>query len=182
MGPVDAFVLDTRSYRDGNDVADGPEKTMLGAEQRADLEELLLASGAPLKLIVSPTPFHAHVTTGSDGWAYGFATERDALFDFIRDEGIAGVVLASGDQHWPAVIEHDLGGGASLVELQCTPTAAHGRAAPNVGDDPAVLYLGAGSVGFGLLDVDGTVSPPKVRFAWVGGDGDEKFALDIDVS
>lgn len=43
IGPVDAFVLDTRSYRDANAIADGPEKTMLGAQQRADLEEFLLA-------------------------------------------------------------------------------------------------------------------------------------------
>lgn len=153
IGPVDVFMLDTRSYRDANDLADGPDKTMLGAQQREDLEAFLLSSDAPVKLLVSPTPFHAHVTTGTDGWAFGFATERDALFAFIRDEGITGVVLATGDQHWPAVVEHGLGDEVRLLELQCTPTAAYARAEPDTSGDSAVLYVGPGTVGVGVLDV-----------------------------
>jgi alkaline phosphatase D len=179
IGPIDVFVLDTRSYRDPNDDPDGPEKTMLGTQQRADLEAFLLASDAPVKLVISPTPFHAHVTTNTDAWAYGFASERDALFAFLRDEGITGVVLASGDQHFPAVVRHDLGSGYAVIEVQCTPTAAHPRSVPNASDDPSVLYLGPGDAGFGLLDVDATVSPPAARFAWVGADGNEAFTLAI---
>lgn len=177
LGPIDVFVLDTRSHRSPNHAPDGPEKSMLGVEQRADLEAFLLGSDAPVKLIASPTPFHDYADTGVDAWAHGFRFERDALFAFIRDEGIEGVVLASGDQHWPAVVRHDLGAGRELFELQCTPTAAYGRDRPtSVGAD--VLYLGPAEVGFGVLEVDATAAP-SVRFAWVDRHGAELFTMEL---
>lgn len=176
LGPVDAFVLDTRSHRSPALTPDGPGKTMLGAAQLAALESFLLASDAPVKLVVSPTPFHRFADTGLDCWYGGYRTERDAFFAFLANEAVGNVLLLSGDQHWPAVIRHDLGGGRSVHELQCTPVAAFART-PTSAVDPSLLYVGDGSPGFGRLDVDATGSAPTVRFAWVDADGVERYVL-----
>lgn len=181
LGPVDLFVLDTRSHRHPNDATDGPGKSMLGVEQLSDLRRHLLGSDAPLKLIVSPTTFHGYGAGGNDGWGDGFRHERDELFGFIRDEDIRGVVLVSGDKHWPAVLRHEIGGGRELIELQCTPLAAFGRPSPEeVGPD--VLFLGPPEVGFGFLEADGTGNDFGARFAWVDARGAELFTMELAVS
>src|SRR3546814_18172247 len=48
---------------------------------------------------------------GGDSWGV-YLTERTELFDFIRDEGIGGVVCISGDSH--------------MAELNCIPRSQHG--------------------------------------------------------
>lgn len=176
LGPVDAFVLDTRSHRSPSYAYDDSNKTMLGPAQLAALQDFLLTSDAPVKLVVSPTPFHAFADTGADSWHGGYRTERDALFAFLAAESVGNVILLSGDQHWPAVVRHDLGGGKSVHELQCTPVAAFARA-PSTSGDPSLLYVGDGSPGFGRLDVDARTATPTVRFAWVDASGRERYVL-----
>ena len=84
-GGVDFFVLDGRYHRDPNGSPDGPGKTMLGAAQLAWLEAGLRASRAPFKLLVSGSGWSMADGPQGDTWA-AFRHERDALFDFIRDQ------------------------------------------------------------------------------------------------
>jgi alkaline phosphatase D len=94
---AEIFVLDTRMYRSPNDEPDGPDKTMLGAEQRAWLEEGLATSDAAFKIIASSVPFD--FATERDHWS-AFATERDAILSFIAMNEITGVVAISTDRHY----------------------------------------------------------------------------------
>ncbi|KAL8401074.1 hypothetical protein RB594_001195 [Gaeumannomyces avenae] len=76
-GGVSFFVLDTRRYRSGADVPDGPGKTMLGARQRASLEAWLRRrddDDAPWKVV-----------------------ERDVILDAMKETG--GAVTLGGDRH-----------------------------------------------------------------------------------
>ena len=59
---------------------------------------------------------------GGDSWA-SFLTERNRLFDFIRDNGIGGVVLLSGDSHIGEinVIPWSENGGYDLYDLVSSP-------------------------------------------------------------
>ena len=75
VADVDFFVLDTRSYRHPNTMPDGSAKTMLGAEQKADLKAWLAASPAPFKVILSSVPFHDVGQRRVDAWT-SFAAER----------------------------------------------------------------------------------------------------------
>ncbi len=89
---VETFILDTRQYRSANADPDGPEKTMLGAAQRAWLLRGLAASDATWKLVVTSVPL-GMFTGGrySDSWSSanlfgfaratptGYAHERDAI-------------------------------------------------------------------------------------------------------
>ncbi len=50
------WLLEGRDYRSPHTMPDGPEKTILGSEQKAWLSQTLAASDAAFKLVFSPTP------------------------------------------------------------------------------------------------------------------------------
>ncbi|MCR6662879.1 MAG: alkaline phosphatase family protein [Luteimonas sp.] len=111
-GGVDFFILDGRYHRDRTDAPDGADKTMLGARQKAWLKRELKASTTPFKILAIGGGWSsAENEKGGDSWAV-YMAERNELFDFIRDEGIAGVVCISGDSH--------------MGELNCIPRSAQG--------------------------------------------------------
>ena len=129
---LEIFMLDTRRYRSPYRDPDGPQKTMLGAEQRAWLERELQRSRASFKVIVTSVPL-GFGTTG-DHWS-AYAQERDALLAFIRDRKIRGVVFVTADQHWFA--SHLHAGG--IHELQVGPLASFLRSPPEEDPPPEVL-------------------------------------------
>lgn len=108
---VDFFFLDDRYYRDPNEAPSSPTKTMLGAGQRDWLKQSLKASRGVFKVLVSGSGWSAGKGPKGDAWS-AFLDERNALFDFIRDEKIPGVVLLSGDTH--------------VAELNCMPWSDKG--------------------------------------------------------
>lgn len=110
FGPIDIFMLDGRFYRDPPKSPDGPQKTMLGAAQKAWLKRELKASNAVFKILASGTGWTRAEHDG-DSWAV-YLHERDEILDFIRDEGIAGCFGISGDVH--------------QGEANCVPWSEHG--------------------------------------------------------
>lgn len=123
-GGVDFFLLDCRYHRDPNTDPDTPEKTFLGAGQLAWLQRELKASTSPFKVLVSGSGWTCAKGEGGDSWA-AFLHERNRLFDFIRDEGISGVILISGDTHvgeFNAIPRSDQGG-YDLYDLVSSPLA-----------------------------------------------------------
>jgi alkaline phosphatase D len=123
-GDVDFFFVDDRYFRDPNEDPDTATKTMLGAAQFEWLQAELRKSTAIFKVIVSGSGFSASKGEGGDSWA-AFMHERDRLFDFIRDQEIAGVVLMSGDSHIGElnVIPWSDHGGYDLYDLVSSPLA-----------------------------------------------------------
>ena len=98
------FVLDTRQYASPPPRQGGPSephlRTKLGAVQLALLKDWLLTSRSTFKFLCSSTAWTSTAFKFvQDGWA-AYTHERDALFDFIVDHNITGVVLLSADLHW----------------------------------------------------------------------------------
>lgn len=153
LGPVDIFMLDGRFYRDSPDVPDGPGKTLLGAGQLAWLKRELKASKAVFKLLASGVAWAAG-EPGSDSWA-SYLHERNALFDFIRDQKISGVIGLSGDVHKGEAncIPWSDKGGYDIYDLVSSGLAQALRA-DFVDQNPEVRLREPwiGSVNFGLLD------------------------------
>lgn len=123
-GGVDFFFLDTRYYRDPNEDRDGPGKTMLGQEQLQWLKEELKGSEAPFKVLLSGSLWSEGKGPGGDAWS-SFLHERDALFDWIAEQQVAGVVLLAGDPHTAElnVMSWSGKGGYDLYELVSSPLA-----------------------------------------------------------
>lgn len=97
-GQADFFVLDARSQRSPNSTPNtDPNKTLLGPAQYDWLTQNLQNSTAKWKFIITPVVFNP--TNGkNDSWS-GFPIERDKLISFIKNNGIPGVVMISGDSH-----------------------------------------------------------------------------------
>ena len=123
-GGVDFFFLDGRYHRDPNTVPDSDRKTFLGAGQMEWLKQRLLASRAPFKVLVCGCGWSAADGPQGDTWS-AYLNERNALFDFLRDREISGVVLLSGDSHVGELncIPRSQAGGYDLYDLVSSPLA-----------------------------------------------------------
>lgn len=94
------WILEGRDYRSPNNIPDGPEKTILGSEQKAWLFETLEDSDAKFKLICSPTPI-----VGPDR-ANKKDNHANEIFAFEGNElrerlgSTPGVIVFCGDRHW----------------------------------------------------------------------------------
>jgi len=177
---LDLFVLDTRSYRSRNDLADTPEnqKTMLGAAQLAWLKDGLARSSATWKLVVSsvplsaPTGVPAAAIYGSDSWASGTSWDYSSqtgfereLLDLLRslDEGgVRNLVVLSGDIHQALNVRYEIdvnGDGRPLVfhEITAGPiSSSPGREAPQLDPtfNPTLRYRDGGFFNFGYVRVE----------------------------
>ena len=159
-GRVRFIVLDTRSERSPVSMPDGPDKTMLGAEQKAWLKEQLLAAADqyPLIVIVSSVPWIDKDTAGADTWA-GYATERRELADFIAGNGIDGLLMLNGDAHMVAIddgtnSDYSTNGGAAFPVLHAAPLDKRGSEKGGPFSEGA--YQGSGQFGLVTVEDSGT--------------------------
>jgi len=175
-GGVDFFFLDGRYYRSPNQDPDGPDKTMLGSCQRDWLRSALLASHAPFKVLVCGSGWSSEDGPIGDTWA-AFLTERDALFDFIRDRGIEGVFCLSGDTHFGEVncIPWSERGGYDLYDFVSSPLAQHtGTSFLDAEPEIRIRAPYFRTVNFGLLDFSWEPEP-RVQFTLRDMRGDRAF-------
>lgn len=115
---VDFFLLDNRSHRDHDDLKQ-KNKTMLGATQLRWLKNALLASVAPIKILVSGSQVTNEINR-SEGWDK-FPEEREAFLKFLTDHRINGVMILSGDRHFTNLLRTERPGTYALHELTCSP-------------------------------------------------------------
>ncbi len=107
IADVDVFVLDTRWYRSPMETEEGENKTMLGAEQLSWLLNGLKQSSSSFKIIFSSVPMNSYGgdtssgRKGYDSWM-GYEYEQNKLISFIKENDIQGVLVFSGDQHYPS--------------------------------------------------------------------------------
>lgn len=166
-GGVDFFILDGRYHRDPTDAPDTPLKTMLGARQKAWLKRELKASTTPFKVLAIGGGWSsAENEKGGDSWAV-YMAERNELFDFIRDEGITGVVCISGDSHMGELncIPRSEQGGYDIYDfcsspLAQMPAAKHTRQVPEV----RVRDVWTRTVNVGCMRFDLTGDTPTLTY------------------
>ncbi|HKY91364.1 MAG TPA: alkaline phosphatase D family protein [Nevskiaceae bacterium] len=175
-GGVDFFMLDGRYYRTPNKDPDSPAKTLLGKRQGEWLREVLRASRAPFKVLASGSGWTTEDGPMGDTWA-AFLTERNALFDFIRDERIEGVFLLSGDTHFGEVnaIPWSEHGGYDLYDLVSSPLAqATGSSFLEGEPELRIRKPYFRTVNFGLLDFSWDPEP-KVTYTLRDVRGDRVY-------
>ncbi|MBI9060167.1 MAG: alkaline phosphatase D family protein [Labilibaculum sp.] len=107
IADVDIFVLDTRWYRSRMDEEDGKNKTMLGDKQLHWLFDGIKNSNSKFKIIISSVSMNDYGgdtssdKDGIDNWK-GYKFERNKILSLINDKNIKGVLVFSGDQHYPS--------------------------------------------------------------------------------
>ncbi len=101
-----------------------PAKTMLGEEQWAWLGEVLREE-ADLRIIASSIQVLAD-GHGYEAWRH-LPTERQRLYDVIRQTGANGVVIVSGDRHRAGIYRHDEAVDYPLLELTASSLNAPSR-------------------------------------------------------
>lgn len=99
LGRVLVVQIDGRYYRDPNTNPDGPNKTMLGQNQRAWLENLVSTTDAEAMVFCSPQQWLTRPTE-SDGWNV-FQDEQQWVVDTLHNNGFTGenTVIVSASMH-----------------------------------------------------------------------------------
>ena len=146
---------------------DDAAKTVLGARQKAWLKRELKASSAPFKVLVSGGGFSsAENEKGGDSWGV-YLTERNEIFDFIRDQNIGGVVCISGDSHMGELncIPRSEVGGYDIYDM-CSSPLAQMPANKNTRQAPEVRIRDTWtrSVNVGLMRFDLTGPTPTLTY------------------
>jgi alkaline phosphatase D len=183
MGGTEVFLLDTRYFAgtETSPIADGP--TLLGAKQWEWLSEGLRSSTAPFKLLASGLVWNGAVRPGKrDHWD-SYPQERDALFRFIGEEGITGVVLLGGDVHRTRVLRYDTADavGYPLTELITSPIHSGVIEEANA-PHPALVHDSGEPHSFLLMTIDTTVTPPTLHAQFQNAEGRELYSLTLDAS
>ena len=178
IGKVDFFFLDSRTYRDPNTQLDANNKTLLGSAQKSWLMNGLKESRAIFKVLVSSTSWTEWKGPFQDSWG-SFRSEREEIFNFVRDENISGVFLIAGDSHRPQinVIPWSRLRGYDLYELISSPLAQRvykGKLWP--GKFHHVRPPNVFRPNFGLLEFDTRASPPHVKLRLLDSEGKDLWA------
>lgn len=165
---AEVIVLDTRSFRDleltnanlaspadvGRFLTQSfdPSRTMLGAQQLADLKTDLLAAesaGVTWKFVMVPEPIENFGVVEAADRYEGYAAERTEILKFIHDQHINNVVFVTADFHGTVVnnltYQETLGGPQIAVPSFEVVTGAVAFDAPL---GPTVVNLAGG---FGLI-------------------------------
>ena len=166
---VELFILDTRQYRSRNSDPDGPDKTMLGAEQRNWLLRWLSQSTATWKVIVTSVPLSNNRKGGTlrepghDSWARaedgtGFEHELKMIVETILTGSIRNVVWLAADVHYVQANVYDPSGDGEpdFHEFIAGPLSANPvrPVIPSPSLRPTNLFSDTGYFNFGLVTAD----------------------------
>lgn len=106
------WFMEGRDYRSENRMADGPEKSIWGSQQRQWLQRTLKQSDATWKIIITPTPMVGpDRASKSDNHTNpdGFRGEADSFFHWLVEQKMSNVMTFCGDRHWQYHSIHPLG-------------------------------------------------------------------------
>lgn len=130
LGPVEVFLLDPRWWSQTMaSPVDAAKKTCFGPQQWQWIRESLEASRAPFKVLLMGQIWQDK-KNGENDDMFTYRHERDALFDFIKEKKIPGVVLVGGDIHVSRHLVHRQRVGYDLHDFVTSP--AHTSVIPSL--------------------------------------------------
>ncbi|MGJ8657547.1 MAG: alkaline phosphatase D family protein [Akkermansiaceae bacterium] len=115
---VQVWLTENRDFRSKNFIKDGPEKTILGEEQKAWLKKTIEDSDATYKFIITPGPMVGPDKKGkTDNHSNAaFAHEGQELRDFVAEQ--KNLYVICGDRHWQYCSKDPKTG---VLEMGCGP-------------------------------------------------------------
>ncbi len=146
------WMTENRDFRSPNNIADGPDKTILGVEQKAWLKRTMTESDATFKFLISPGPLVGPDKKGKgDNHANdAFAHEGQELRDFASQ--LTNTYVICGDRHWQYCSQDPATG---LLEFGCGPINDEHDFGGDPGEDPRYHRYFAPRGGFLGITVEG---------------------------
>lgn len=172
-GPVEVFLIDARYFSQTEpSFADPSKPTLLGTRQWDWLKKSLVASTAPFKVLATGMVWHDKPNAEKDDWET-YAHEREALFRFIGEEKIGGVVLLGGDVHVSLRLMHPTAATAGYPLCEYVVSPLHDKTIPKlvpVGD-PKLRWSAVEPNVFLRMEADSTGKTPRLTSTWIRMDG-----------
>ncbi len=174
VGDVDFVMLDCRYYRTD---PEGDHPTMLGPVQLDWLQQTLSRLTGTFKVICSSVPWDYRTKGDSlDTWN-GYRSERDAIFSFLDEQDIEGVILMSADRHRSDAWRIDRPGCYPLYEFNSSRlTNLHVH---KTMEKAGALFSYNAEQSFGLVEFDTTAPDPTVKYTVVTIDGERVNELTV---
>lgn len=162
LGALEIFHLDPRSFSQlGPSPVDPNQTTCFGKAQWEWLRKSLKESQAPFK-VLSMGAIWQDKKNGETDDMFTYWYERDALLDFIRDEGIGGVVLHGGDIHVSRYLRHPKRVGYDLHDFIVSP--GHLSVIPSLNVyHPSLEWSLVEGQQFLTLEANPTLEDPELR-------------------
>ncbi len=182
-GPVEVFLLDTRYF---SAMEPSPfrkhQASLLGRVQWKWLQDGLAASTAPVKLLTCGMIWNGATRPGKEDHWGSYPHELDALFRFIGEKEIFGVVLVAGDIHRSRVLRHATKdrAGYDIYELISSPMHDGIIESANAPHPGLIRDMGEPNT-FLLIEVaqkDQAITDLTARF--VNSSGREHFRIDLN--
>lgn len=182
-GPVEVFLLDTRWFaRTERSPIDPQRPTLLGRAKWKWLKDSLLASTAPFKVIACGMIWDDKENTESDDWGT-YTHERDALFQFLGEQKISGVVLIGGDIHCSRLLRYRTESQVGYPIHQFIVSPIHHRTIPALNVAHPDLVRGEAIPHVWLrLEVDSQQEPATLHAEWVQMNGRKMWDVKLAVN
>jgi len=163
---LELWLPDSRDYRSANTDADGPGKSIWGAEQKAWLMKALRASTARWKILVNPNPIvgpdRANKKDNHSNASY--AHESLEFRNFLKANFDGNVVSICGDRHWQY---HSVDPHSGLHEFGCGAASdEHAGGTPGLNKDLHRFHRVKG----GYLSIDADASTLRLQHRDVRGE------------
>ena len=164
---LEFWLIEGRDYRSPNKHRDGPNKSILGKEQKAWLKRTLQQSNATFKLVVFPSPVVGPDKKGkTDNHSNSnFSHEGNELRQFLSQ--LPNTFVVCGDRHWQYASKDPVTG---LIEICSGPiNNEHAKIGRSAGVNKDYhLYYGGGKGGYLRIAVTRVNDMPQISFIWHG--------------
>ena len=177
IGDVHFIMIDGRYYRES---PKDETPSMLGPVQMKWLKKTLTEKPATFTVICTNVPMAPKVKPGSKDTWDGYPEERSAIYQFIADQKIPGVVILSADRHRSDAykVDTEINGMYPLFEFSSSRlTNQHVH---KLIDHSLFGYNDKQS--FGKIDFDLTTEDPTVKYTIINIDGKKIHDLTIKLS
>jgi alkaline phosphatase D len=179
-GPVEVFLLDTRWFSMTAPSFASPHKaTLLGAKQWEWLQQGLLASTAPFKLLACGVIWDDKENYESDDWGT-YKHELTAIQKFIGQKRIPGVILVGGDIHASRVLRYKTTETVGYELVQFIASPIHARTIPSLNVyHPDLIRSAVEPNVFLRVDADSTVTPAILQATLINKNGEQVFSYHL---
>ncbi|MDB4749113.1 alkaline phosphatase family protein, partial [Akkermansiaceae bacterium] len=177
IGDVHFIMIDGRYYRES---PKDETPSMLGPVQMKWLKKTLTEKPATFTVICTNVPMAPKVKPGSKDTWDGYPEERSAIYQFIADQKIPGVIILSADRHRSDAykVDTEINGMYPLFEFSSSRlTNQHVH---KLIDHSLFGYNEKQS--FGKIDFDLTTEDPTVKYTIINIDGKKIHDLTIKLS